>query len=284
MKKLLAVLFILTTFLSSAQSPWVAGKNKGYIQLGFTTIGPYDKLFLSNGDNDYVLNRKVSDRTLQLYSEYGVGDKTSLLAVVPFKMLATGEAVSNPSISNPSTPIEEGSFSTLGNIQLAVRQNFVNKNYVLSGQLALELPTAGFDEKTGLRGGLDAFSIVPTISIGKGLASWYGFVAAGVGIRTNEYSSDFRIGGEIGYQIIKRVYLVAVLDVVENFENGDAEMDEQQLQAGLYLNNQSFFAYGFKGIIGFSEKFGINAAFYGAGGGNAVAKAPSINFGVYYKW
>src|SRR5690606_8826740 len=150
------ILFIAFTgcFSLQAQSPWVAGKNKGYAQLGFTAIGPYTKLFLDGGES-FILNREVSDRTIQVYGEYGIAEKTSLLALLPSKMMATGALVPDATLP-PSDRSEEGNFATIGNIQLAVRQTFIHKKYVLSGQLSLELPTAGFDEATGRRGGLDA--------------------------------------------------------------------------------------------------------------------------------
>lgn len=270
--------------VAGAQSPWVAGKNKGYAQLGFTTIGPYDQLFLKNSDNNYRLNRKVTDRTLQLYSEYGINDKLSVFAIVPVKNMQTGALVDNPTQNAGGNAIEAASVTHLGNIQLATRKNFINKSVVLSGQLTFELPTSKLDEATGLRSGLDAFTLSPSVSIGKGTAHWYGFLYTGIGLRTNSFSHDVRMGGELGYQIIKRCYIVAVLDVVQSFENENQLTNDRQLQAGLYLNNQSYFAYAFKGIIGFTDSIGIHAAYFSAASGNVVARAPSVNVGVYYKW
>ncbi len=262
-----------------AQSPWVAENGKGFVQLGYTTIGPYSDLYF-NGSDVYNLSREVTDQTIQVFGEYGIGSKTSLIASIPFKLLKTGETL----LTSPTIPNAAGSFSTLGNIQLAARHNFINKDFVLSGQFLTEIPSAGYDNDTGLRGGLDALSISPSISIGKGLANFYGFVSTGVAIRTNNYSSEFRTSAEVGYKIINRVFVIGVIDIVENFENGNATESANQLQTGLYLNNQSYFAYGIKGIIGFTDNLGVSGAFYGASSGNLVAKSPSVNFGLYYKW
>ncbi len=278
MKKITLYLFICLPFVALAQSPWVAEKGKGYMQIGFTTIGPYSDLFAK--DNTYSLTREVSDRTIQLYGEYGIGSSTSVLASLPFKMMETGEQL----LQSTTNPNAAGSFTSLGNIQIAARHNFINKDFVLSGQLTMELPTAGYDEPTGLRGGLEALSVIPSLSVGKGFEKFYGYLSSGVAIRSNDYSSDFRLGGELGYKVLEQVYLIAVLDVVSNFENGNAVESPTQLQSGLYLNNQSFFAYGFKTIIGFNSNFGITGAFYGAGSGNLIAKSPSLNVGAYYKW
>ena len=278
MKSFLYTLLLFCTFNAFTQSPWVAEKGSGYAQVGFTTIGPYSSLYLGDGGS-FPLTRAVTDRTIQLYGEYGLGSSTSLLSSIPMKALKTGE------IENPvSSPNAAGTFTTLGNIQIAARHNFIYSKFVFSGQLTAELPTAGFDQATGLRGGLDAFSIIPTLSIGKGLNKFYGYLSSGVAFRTNDYSGDFRLSGEVGYKLVERVYLILVLDVVENFENGNAVVNDNQLQTGLYLNNQSFFAYGIKGSVGFTDHIGITGAYYGASSGNAVAKSPSVNFGVYFKW
>jgi len=262
-----------------AQSPWVAEKGKGYAQLGYTTIGPYKDLFLSNG-NAYPLSNEITDRTLQVYGEYGIGSGTSIITTIPVKILTSGRSLI------PSLPIRtrSGDFTTLGNIQLAAQHNFVNKKVVFSGQLLAELPTSGYDEATGLRGGLNALSIIPTLSAGFSNEKLYEFVSVGAAIRSNDYSSEWRLGIELGYQLIKRIFIIGVIDIVQNFENGNAIESANQLGTGLYLNNQSYSALGIKGIVGLTDNVGISGAFYGAGSGNLVAKSPSINFGLYYKW
>lgn len=179
--------------------------------------------------------------------------------------------------------MRKGKFSTIGNIQLAARHNFSSNKMVFSGQLTVELPTAGYDDATGLRGGLDALAIIPTVSIGLGRSKFYEYLSAGAAIRTNDYSSEWRLSGEFGYKVFNRSYLILVIDVVQSFENGDAVANDNQLQTGLYLNNQSYFAYGFKTIIGFTDHVGITGGVYGAGSGNFVAKSPSINAGLYFK-
>lgn len=76
-----------------------------------------------------------------------------------------------------------------------------------------------------------------------------------------------------------------MLDVVQSIDNGNAT-GEKPIQAatGLYLNNQEYFAYVLKGVFEIKENFGVNGGIYGGASGNLVAKAPSLNFGAYYKW
>lgn len=278
MKRAITLLLLVFTFIAEGQSPWIAEKGKGYAQIGFTSIGRYRDLFLSDGGS-YRLRREISDRTLQLYGEYGLAEHTSILASIPFKFITQFDGF------DPFFPSDNNiTFSTLGNIQLAARHNFINEKIVLSTQWTLELPTSKYDEPNGLRGGLNAISLIPSVSIGKGFSDFYVFASSGFAIRTNNYSSEVRVGAEAGYKVIDRVYIIGVLDIVESLKDGSVFESQLQRENGLYLNNQSFFAYGIKTIIGITEKIGVNAAFYGASSGNLVARSPSLNLGAYYKW
>lgn len=266
-----------------AQSPWVPDKSSGYAQLGLTSISSYGSIYL-DGNSDYRLNREVTDLTLQLYGEYGIANNLGLSISIPYKMLSTGSNLLG-SPTDPTLVNQEGTHNILGNLELALIRNFINRSFLLSGQLKVELPTGSLDDATGLRSGLDALTITPTISVGKGSAKMYGYAAIGSGIRFNNYSSDIRISAELGTKEFDRLWIVVVLDVVQSFDNGSATGEKPiQMASGLYLNNQEYFAYGLKGVFEVKKNLGVNGGVYGGVSGNLVAKAPSLNLGVYYKW
>ena len=53
---------------------------------------------------------------------------------------------------------------------------------------------------------------------------------------------------------------------------------------GLYVNNQSFYSFGFKlAYFIIPDKFGVNASAYAALGGKNVAAGPPFNGGIFYK-
>lgn len=88
--RIVSVCFLLISFNGAfSQSPWVTEKGKGYFQLGYTSIGPYSDLFTKTGAN-YSLTREVTDQTVQLYGEFGLGSNTSIITSVPFKFLEAG--------------------------------------------------------------------------------------------------------------------------------------------------------------------------------------------------
>ncbi len=281
MKKIQILFFLglLSTQVYS-QSPWVKEKGKGYAQISYNVITEYSSLYLSSGES-LELPRSVTDRSIQFYGEYGIGNDWQLSAVLPYKLLTTGDM--SPDFTD-ALSIAEGNHNALGNIELAIKKNFINKSFLFSGQLKAELPTSSLDDATGLRSGLDALSIVPSVTVGKGWNDMYGYLSVGSSIRSNDYSGDLRISGEFGTKPLDKLWVVLVLDIVSSFENATPVIPQAQAEAGLYLNNQEYFAYGLKFAYELKDGWGINLAGYGGASGNLVAKAPSINFGVYYEW
>ena len=276
MKKLAYLLLITISFNVYSQSPWTQKKGESYLQLSFTTIPSYSTLF---GNPEYNTERKINDNTLQLYAEYGISDKTTLIANLPLKMVASNE-VTSPTITPFTT---EDSQTALGNIQLGIKQNFYNNKWLISGQLLLEANTGTYEEASGLRTGYDAWTITPTFIVGRGFNNWYIQAFTGVDIRTNEYSSAFKLGGEAGYKALDWLWVAGFLDGVASFQNGDFLDPTNNRLTGLYVNNQSYAAFGVKLIGEFDKNFGVNAGFGGAFDGRNVAKSPALSLGLYYK-
>lgn len=267
MKKLSILLLLSISFSVFAQSPWTKNKKEGYVQLSYTTISNYDKLF---GNPEVNLGKKVSDNTLQLYGEYGISDKTTLLVNLPFKFTSLK---TTPAISKNS----------LGNIQLGLKHNFYKKKWLLTGQLNVEANTGTYDEISGLRTGYDAWTFTPLFIAGRGFDKWYIQASTGFDIRTNDYSSNYKLGGEIGYKTLDWLWIAGFLDGVASLKNGDISLPTQNL-TGLYINDQSYAAFGLKFIGEINDKFGANIGFGGAFAGKNVAVAPAISFGLYHKF
>lgn len=281
MKQLVLPALFLITLNAFSQSPWTKNKNEGYIQTSFTTIGSYDKIY---GNQDYKPQREITDNTLQLYGEYGVTDKTTLFANIPLKMVKTGDFTEDMSVIFPSFTIEETSETLLGNIQLGIKHNFSNNKWLLSGQLSIEANTSTYKENSGLRSGYDAWTFTPLFLTGRGFDSWYIQAFTGFDIRTNDYSSNYKLGGEIGYKALNWLWIAGFLDGVASLKNGDVILPQENLATGLYVNDQSYAAFGLKFIGEFNKSFGVNVGFGGAFAGRNVAKAPALSFGLYHNF
>ncbi len=277
MKKFVVLILVLAVSNIYGQSPWTQKKGKAYTQLSFTSISGYTALY---GDPDYSTERKITDNTLQFFAEYGLTDKTSILLNLPFKMVKAGDLVV-PSLTSFS---QSGTQSSLGNIEVGVKHVFSQKKWIFSGQFNIEANTGSFDTNTGLRTGYDAWSFTPLFLTGRSFGKTYvqGFV--GANIRTNNYSSNFRIGGEVGTKALKNIWLIGFVDISSSFKNGDVSLPIGNLVNGLYVNDQEYGAMGIKAIGEINKNFGVNVGFGGAFSGNNVPKRAAITFGLYHKF
>jgi len=271
---------ILTLFFTSAlfsQGAWTKSKNEVYTQLSYYSIGGYNALY---GNPGYFSERKLTDNTLQLYAEYGTSDKTTLVLSLPIKMVkAEGLVDAN------STPVTaEGSESALGNIVIGVKHRLYQGNWVVSGQLNVGLNSGKFFEESGLRTGIDTYTLSPKINVGRSFGKFFTQASTGVDIRFNDYSSNFVFDLELGAKPFNRFWAIAFLNHSSSFENGEVVLPPTNLLTGLYVNDQEFTAYGFKAIFELSDKVGILANYTTALSGNNVPRRAVIGGGLYVKF
>ena len=275
MKNFAKLILFLLTFNAFAQSPWTQKKGKSYSQISFTSIANYDAIF---SDSDQNLFGTYTDNTIQIFEEYGLSDKTSLLINVPIKLISVSN-FEDPRIDCAEDCGKDYDNNTLGNISLGLKHNFYNKKWLVSGQLSVEANTSSFDAVSGIRTGYNAWSFTPLLLAGRGFNKTFIQAFIGADIRTNNYSSNFKIGGEIGRKLGNRIWLIAFVDVSKSLENGDVVLPVQQNLTGLYVNNQEYGSFGFKGIGEINDKIGVTAGY-----GNNVAKQAALTFGIYHKF
>ncbi|WP_339662265.1 hypothetical protein [uncultured Polaribacter sp.] len=280
MKNITKLLFLFISISVFSQGPWTQEKGKVYTQLSFTTIPTYNELF---GDPDYTISGEIADNTIQFYSEYGLSNKTTLLVNLPLKLI-TINGFQNPAIDCIGDCSQDYNKTSLGNIEIGLKHNFYNKTWLLSGQLSMEANTGSFDGNSGIRTGYDAFTFSPLFIAGRSFSKSYLQTFIGSNIRTNNYSSNFKIGGEYGGKISKNIWLIGFLDISKSFKNGDIVLPITNLATGLYVNDQEYGVLGIKAIGEFSDNFGVTASLPAAFFGNNVAKQLALSFGVYKKF
>jgi hypothetical protein len=272
----------LTVFFagsSNANSPWVQPRGEFITRFDLSYIPAYTELFVDEKGPSFT-ERKITDATLQIFSEYGIYQGGSLARSIPLKRVEAGDLV-NP--SNPSPTTSSGNLVSSGNVRLLWKQAILDWDTKLSGQLLVEFPSGAYDTPTGLRSGYNALAIVPSISFGAGTEKYYYFAYLGIGYRNNKYSSFLKNGVEGGYQISQNIWLAGVLDLLYSFEDGDRADPAANLLTGLYVNDQEYLAWGIKLFGDINPNWGISGAIYGAVSGNLVPKAPLFNMGVYYR-
>jgi len=283
MNRFIPILVLLLFGISlQAQSPWTQEKGGGFGQFSLMAIPTYDTFFAKNLNGmSRISDREYTEIGAQIYLEYGILENTTIVLDAPFKVLNASE----PIINIAPLPYESGTLAGLGNIRLAVRQGILTDGVHLAAQLLAELPTRRQDDATGLRTGYDAFTILPSLSVGGGLGKGYIYGYGGVGFRTNEYSTFWNVGLEGGYNPFEPFWIMLFFDVYQSFENGNRTDLISYRASGFYVNDQEWASLGGKLLYNINDKIGLTAATtLSAFAGNQVPKSPSIALGVFTEW
>lgn len=279
--RILLLILCLFSGVLSAQSPWTRSKAGFYMQGAWQTIPEYATLFGEDGESGTELARKVSENAFQLYGEYGISPKTTVIASIPVVFNKRGAL--NPDFPHTFGRLDSGSIAGLGNVYLGVKRQILVKKVALAGTLRVGLPASEGQSNTGLKTGFDAFTILPSLSAGMGLGRYYWFVYGGYGIRTNEYSHFVNAGAEVGCRLWK-IWLIGFSDCLVSLENGPRRLPLSDVSSGLYLNDQGWLSFGLKGIVEFNRFWGINLSGTGAFWGQNVPQRPAFSLGAYFKW
>ncbi len=259
-----------------AQQAWTRAKGSYYVQVGGSFL--QSNSLLNGTEDPILLNRDVSDVTIQGYGEYGLTSKLMISAQLPLKLLSVDNTVGQPNL-------KDGSLTALSNVQAALTYNFYQKNgWVLSGKTGFSLPTAKFDEATGLRSGFDAFSFTPSLMAGLGRNKFFSSAELGYVLRSNNYSRRIAAAWQIGGFWGKKKQFIPILGI-ELMRSGKSDFDDSTSKStGLYLNEQSYLSPNLK--IGYKPNPNITL-WLSAGGGlgyitRNIAASPGLSFTVSY--
>jgi hypothetical protein len=276
MKRIFLFAALLLCARLAAQSPWTRSRAGIFAQASFQTIPGYKSLFGDSGGS-VDLERRLSERAFQLYGEYGLRKKTTLLAALTVRSLRAGAA------NAPAPFNKEGTLTGLGNMSLALRQNLLSGRAPLTATLKVDLPTRRFDGTTGLNTGYDALTVLPMLSTGMGFGGFYWFVYGAYGFRTHDYSHFVNAGAEAGLQVSK-IWIMAFGELLQSLENGDVVHPASQLRTGLFVNNQGYLSVGLKSLIEVNRFWGLSVSAAGAASGQKVPQSPALALGAWFKW
>lgn len=224
-----------------------------------------------------AVQRRLSEQAFQVYAEYGLSSKTTLIGVLPVRQLRSGEALVNPPVPNA------GRIAGPGNPVLMVRRQLTAGRLSLTATLRMETPVNRYDDASGLRTGYRAFAIQPLLSSGMGFGRWYWFAHAGCGWRTDGYSPFLQTGAESGLQI-RKMWWMLYADWMHPAEKGRVLLPPNNALTFLYVNNQGWVATGVKTLIPLGRFWGITAAATTALQGRNVPAQRVFSLGGWFKW
>ncbi len=276
---LIAVLLVLLQGELKAGG-WPQPKGGGFFKLDFSFIRARE--YYGMDGNIYNINgagTRLSNYVSSFYGEYGITNKLTAIAYVPFFTRNTvneGIGAISGDILQPG--LEN---NAIGDIDLGLRYGWWAKNgWSVTTSLILGLPTGDATNENLLFTGDGEFNQLLRLEAGYGKAKWYATGYAGFNNRTSSFSDEFRYELEFGHKFLDNHLLAGVkLSGIQSLKNGDPTGSGN----GLFSNNvefvspQLFVAYEMKNGVG------LSAQVAGAVTGRNVLAAPAIAFGVYLK-
>ncbi len=264
----------LTPSVLTAQA-WTKSKGKGFYKLDFTSIKAAD-VFDSKGL--VAPFRTIGNYTTSFYGEYGITNKITAVAYVPFFVR---NAVNETKGRLAANIIEPGIINNnFGDMDLGLRFALPVKAFALSANLTFGLPTGDAKQVNGLLTGDGEFNQMLKIAAGTGAKRWWGQAAVGFNNRTKGFSDEFRYDFELGYKFFNDRFL-AILKIngIESLNNGKT----LATNTGLFSNNVEYMGVGpeFLYYANAKKTIGVSVRIAGAFKGQNVLAAPSISAGVF---
>jgi len=277
----LATLILLALAITPAlANGWPQPKGHGFFKLDFSFIRA--RSFYGPDGNIYDINGAgtlLGSYTTAFYSEYGLTNKLTAIAYIPFLVRNTvNEGVGAVTGEVLQSGLENTGF---GDVDLGLRYGFLKKGpWVLSGSLWLGIPSGDFKNPDLLYTGDGEWNQQLRLEWGYGAARWYTNGYAGVNNRTKDFSEEFRFHVEAGYWLVKNKLLAsAKLAGVESFKNGDPTDSSN----GLFSNNVEYLSPQFGLTWERNGKWGVSALVAGAFNGTNALASPAVSVGVYWK-
>ncbi len=268
---------------------WLKPKGHGYLQLSFTHLY-YDHMLNSSIDIE-TMQRSIRDMTLQFYGEYGITDKLNVLAVLPYKMVQTGDEILITDFTTDTPPVllnplQEGELSGLSNLQFGLKYLLHNSKYVVSTQVFASNPESSYDDSTGLRIGYDAWTFTPSLLIGRGFSKTYFSGEVGYQFRDNDYAHNFIAAVEYGYKWSREkshTWFMAVVNAKVPVTDGTFD-ERNGIQNALYRDNSGYVSPGLKVNQLVGENYYITLGGYGAFWAKNEGGGATISLGLSYEW
>ncbi len=283
--KNISIVILIIIFSTSvfAGGPWPQQKGKGYFKLSEWWI-VFDQHYTDQGLIDPNVTTGIFNTSL--YAEYGI---TNRLTAQFNGALVSRNYMNNLRSNTTKEIIVAGeAINRLGDIDVSLKYGLTKPGSKIPVALTLTLglptgtPSAG--TLNNLQTGDGEFNQILQIDAGKGFSigksSAYVSGYAGINNRTNQFSEEFRYGGEIGLGLAKnKLWLAAKLQAVESFKNGATA--ETVSSTSIFANNSEFTSLGLEANLYVTKKLGLSVGAAGAFRGEIIAAAPSYSVGVF---
>ncbi len=267
------VLFLSVADLSAGA--WTQKKGAGYAKVGFRFVRA-DRFYEPDGNKIDIAT--LGDYVTSFYGEYGLTDRFTVVASVPFFRRIT---LNRQQGTSGFVFFEGDSKSGFSDADVGLRIGLLQGETVLSAEFLLGIPLGDDSQANGLLTGDGELNQLLKLELGHSFYPAPIYFNAGIGVnnRSQGYSDEFHYSAEVGYTFNQRFLLAAKVRGIRSFKNGDDAFTGGM--GGLFANNQSYLAYGPEASFFLTQKFGVSAGVEGAAFGENVLSAPVFSFGIF---
>ncbi|MDW7695324.1 hypothetical protein R9C00_27950 [Flammeovirgaceae bacterium SG7u.111] len=279
MTKILTIPFLLLIALSAtAGGGWPQPKGGGFFKIGQYNIIA-NKYFTPAGD--VVDITTTGYYATSIYGEYGITDKLTAIAYIPFFVRSTLNRLETPE----GELVQEGDeLNSFGDTNLTLKYGIFNKGpYVGALSLTFGLPlgeSAG--GSTGLlQSGDGEFNQMLSFDVSRsfGKGNTYATAMVGYNNRTNNFSDEIRYGVEGGLRLNK-TWLILRINGIKPLETGNEDFVPNN---GIFSNKIEYLAISPEINYNFNDKIGASVSGGFAAYGKRLLASPAFSFGVYMK-
>lgn len=257
--KVLLLVCLIGVFGQIRAQVWPLHKGEVYANASLSTLA-YHKAFDASGDVvDIPVD--ITDRTWQLFAQYGITDKLTAQIKVPYKMISS-EGELGAYNSYPDQYLETGTMNGFGNAEFGALYNFMQDKPLLSASFFVETPGEKYNYLTGLQTGFNSWAFRPGVGAGWTYGpTWLQFYL-GTSLRTNNYDHAAISNLEFGFKPADYLYTAMVFDMRQSFNNGE-DCDCTNTATAMYVSDQEYLGLALK--AGFTAgRIGVNFAYHTA--------------------
>ncbi len=219
------------------------------------------------------------------YGEYGITDRWTAIAYVPFFSRSYMNNVISGTTGEVLIPGE--AINSFGDTDLSIKYA-LNKNGLIRTAATLTLGLPLGNNSGGSQGNLQTgdgeFNQLLQLDASSSFqiknTSIYGTATVGFNNRNKGFSDEFRYGIEVGAGLLKnKLWLIGRITGVESFQNGTLASDSNS--TSIFANNSEFTSYSVEAAVYLTKRFGVSASYASAFRGQIIFANPSYSVGVF---
>ena len=263
-------IMLLAPFLLTAGGGWTKDKGTAYYKVSHWWVDA-TKQFNLDGTSSAIPPEGIF-RT-SLFAEYGITNQLTGIINLPFSKSAN----------------DTESISGIGDTDIALKYqlNKPGSKFVLAGTVLFGLPfgNSGGGVDGTLQTGDGEFNQLVQLDLSRSFAvgpvNAYANVYLGFNNRSNNFSDEFRSGGELGASFIKgKVWVIARLDMIESLQNGTKSTSAND-GATIFANNTEYVASTYEVAVYATKKIGISASYATVFDASLIFASPSYSLGFF---